>query len=271
MLTAYDSTDINTVPDDAQYLMGYDSGHWQTYFQMVARFPKLAKSKRIKSIAVQADNDGDVLDCEAGDATPDEVAAWVERQLARGVKRPGVYSSVSEWPAIFAALARAGIHRSEILVWTAHYNGQRHICSAACNNFGFTDVADATQWTSTALRRNLDESVCQVWFFNVKGKSNPHYGWYDTNIGLDGKVWDSRAIVEAYDKLRDRPLSRIIPNRPKLKVLRAQCLELAQRAAREAIYEDDKKIRRPHPIWNERHLGFKYQGFIHRSQGRRVA
>jgi Putative peptidoglycan binding domain len=40
-------------------------------------------------------NPADVADCETGDLTPEEAAAWIERQRARGYFRPSVYRSLS--------------------------------------------------------------------------------------------------------------------------------------------------------------------------------
>lgn len=273
MVTAYDSVDVTTVPADVQFLMGYNSGAWPTYEPLKQRFPKA----RVLSIAVQADIDGDILDAEPGDATPDQVAGWVERQLARGARRPVVYTSVSQVQEVVDLLGNAGIARSEVRLWTAHYSEGNHLCGPQCNaltRFGFKDIADATQWTDAALGRNLDESTCEPEFWDDKTKPSLHYGFYSSHIEVDEKVYNEQTIVRSYDVLRNKPLSRIIPNRPRLKVLRAQCLLLADRCAREAIYEanpeDGKLVKRKSPVWGERHLGFRYAGLIHRSQGKRI-
>lgn len=271
----FDSVTLGTVPSDAAALAGYTSGFWPTYEPMRAQFPKLAKAGRILSIAVNVNHDADCLDCEPQDATPDQVPAWVERQLARGVKRPVVYSSVSEYPQILVQLKAHGIARSEIRIWTAHYNGHEHICSAACNPYGFIGPADATQWTSTALGRNLDQSICQDEFFNPKPKPDAHYGWY-LKVTENGREYDEQAIARRYDALRDRSWPFIVAHRPELARLRAECELLADRVAHVAIYEDKpgpdgKPVKRKTPIWGQRHLGFRYQQLIHRSQGKRVA
>lgn len=267
MITAYDSVTLGTVPSDAQALAGYTSGFWPTYGPMRTQFPKLAKAGRIMSIAVNVEHDADVLDCEPRDATPDQVPAWVERQLARGVKRPVVYSSVSEYPQILAQLKANGISRNEIRIWTAHY-GHEHLCSAKCNDFGFTDLADATQWTDKALGRNLDQSLCQDEFWNVKTLPDPHYGWY-LKVKVDGREYDEGERARAYDRLRDHPLSRIIPNRPRLKILRSELRVLADWVAQVAIINEPRKDGKP--SWDIDHRGFRYQGLLHRSQGQRVA
>lgn len=277
LVTAYDSTDITTVPSNAQFLMGYNSGHWPTYGQMVDRFPALAKAGHIKSIAVQADVDGDILDAEPGDASPDQVAGWVQRQFARGAKRPIVYSSISEFPQILADLHTRGIWREQIGIWTADYNGQEHICGpgpGGCVNasrFGFNTTADATQWTDAALGRNLDQSLCKDEFWTpAKKKPDPHYQWY-LKVKIGGKEYDEQALVREYDRLRDRPLSKILPERGELRALRALCKMLANRIARVALYDEKTGRKRAHAEWGPYHRGFRYQGLIHRSQGKRVA
>jgi hypothetical protein len=89
----------------------------------------------------------------------------VHRQLARGVKRPVLYTSVSNVAALLAALRTAGIARSAVRIWTAHYTYRQHICTPACG-FGMPTSADATQFDDHALGRNLDESLVAAGFFS---------------------------------------------------------------------------------------------------------
>ena len=157
----YDSINLSQIPTDAPAVAGYVGGAWPTYAQLASKFPR---AKRV-SVAVASRYDADVLDVEPGDATPAVVADWVKRQLRRGVKRPGVYCSVSSVRAVLSALSAAGIRRSQIRLWTAHYTGKAHVCSPSCG-FGMTTRADATQFTDRALGRNLDESYCTRSFWD---------------------------------------------------------------------------------------------------------
>jgi hypothetical protein len=159
-IVMYDSVDVDAIPPDAVAVAGYTSGRWPTWVEIVQRFPR---ARRV-SIAVNASHDADCLDIEKGDATPQEAPGWVKRQIARGVKRPKLYASVSQMPVVLAELRKAGLRRGQVLLWTAHYTGQEHICSSRCES-DFTEVADATQWTSKALGRNLDQSLCNAAFF----------------------------------------------------------------------------------------------------------
>ena len=160
-ITMYDSVNTKMIPADAEAVAGYVGGFWPTFPTLVLEWPKAKKL----SIAVNARQDAECLDVEAGDARPDQAPAWVKRQIKRGVKRPVVYGSVSQMGLILRTLEKAGIHRSQVRVWTAHYTFKPHLCSAAC---GFGDLkADATQYSDHALGRNLDASLCSAGFFGA--------------------------------------------------------------------------------------------------------
>lgn len=156
----YDSVTLDAIPADAPAVAGYTSGRFPTFAQIPGRWPKA----RHLSIAVSSSHDAECLDVEPGDATPAVAAGWVKRQIARGVKRPVVYCSVSQAPALLRTLASAGINRNEIRLWTAHYTFRSHLCDKTCG-FGFTGRADATQWTDRALGRNLDQSLVDPGFW----------------------------------------------------------------------------------------------------------
>lgn len=160
-LVMYDSVTLSAIPADAEAVAGYTSGRWPTFKEIPSRWPK---AKHL-SIAVNAEHDADCLDIERGDATPAQVPAWVRRQIARGAKKPVVYSSVSQMPTVLSILKASGIKRSKVRVWTAHYTGRPHRCGPECYR-GFATVADATQYTNSALGRNLDASLVADSFFD---------------------------------------------------------------------------------------------------------
>lgn len=162
-LTMYDSIQPSQIPLKAVAVAGYVNGRWPTFVQLRKQFPHA----RLLSVAVSAAADADCLDVEAGDATVAQVGLWVRRQQARGVARPTVYCSVSSAPSVLDALARSGIARTKVRLWTAHYTGKPHLCSTAACGYACGD-ADATQWTDRALGRNLDASLCAPDFFEVK-------------------------------------------------------------------------------------------------------
>lgn len=160
-ITMFDSVNPSEIPGHARAVAGYVGGYWPTFAKLGSLFPA---SHRL-SIAVNAGEDAECLDVEKGDATNEQAPAWVRRQLKRGIRRPVVYTSVSNAPALIAALERNGVHRAQYRLWTAHYTYKPHRCGPAC---GYGQVyADATQFSDHALGKNLDASLCSPSFFQV--------------------------------------------------------------------------------------------------------
>ena len=149
-ITMYDSTTVSEIPANPEAVAGYVGGHWPTYPELVARFPR---AKRL-SIAVNASEDASCLDIEAGDATPQEALAWLQRQHNRGVKCPCLYASLDSMPAVKAAIST--VPRSRYRLWVADYTFFEHL----------PEGYDACQWTDKAHGRNLDQSICKPDFFD---------------------------------------------------------------------------------------------------------
>jgi hypothetical protein len=164
-LTMYDSIYVANLPAGAGYLAGYVDGAWPTYAAVKARFPEAT----VLSVAVFATSDAEACDCEAGDLTPGQVPAWVHRQIGRGERRPCVYASVANFPAVLDELRVAGITRAQVRLWAAHYGMGPHICGpASCNYFPGMPVFDGTQWTEQAPGAHgsrIDASLLQDDFF----------------------------------------------------------------------------------------------------------
>jgi hypothetical protein len=149
-----DSVTPANLPPGADAYAGYADGRFANVAAVKARFP----SARVLTIAVFASSDAECADCENGDMTPMQVPGWVARQQARGVHLPVVYASISQMPAVLAALAAAGITRGEVRLWSAHYGAGKHICPGM----------DGTQWTDLAHGTGstlVDESVLPDDFF----------------------------------------------------------------------------------------------------------
>lgn len=160
-LTMWDSIDVTQMPGGTGYCYaGYVNGSWPTYKTVVSRFP----GHNVLSIAVNAGADADCLDVENGDASPAQAAGWFARQLARGVTRPCIYASAGIVGEIITLMGVAGIPRTNVRFWSAHYGSGQHICGP--NVCGYP-AADGTQWTSSALGRNLDQSMLVNNFFGV--------------------------------------------------------------------------------------------------------
>jgi hypothetical protein len=162
MLTMYDSVTTTEIPANAAAVAGYVNGRWPTFASLKKSHPKALRL----SIAVTASADADCLDVEKGDAEVWQAPDWVRRQQKRGVKRPVLYTSLSQVEGLLAELRRAGIGRDQVRLWTAHYTHGAHLCAAGCG-FGLSTTADATQYTDRAEGRNLDASLVSPGFFTV--------------------------------------------------------------------------------------------------------
>jgi hypothetical protein len=158
----YDDITAGLIPGNAQAVAGYVDGSFANVSAMQHLFPKA----RLLTIAVFPQDDAEALDVETGDATNAQVYGWFLRQRARGVYRPAVYTEASNAAALQATMAANGFARSSYRMWTAHYTGTPHFCSPSTCGFG-RDQADATQFTSTALGRSLDESLIAADFFTL--------------------------------------------------------------------------------------------------------
>lgn len=160
----YDSVTDDEIPPDATAIALYINGGRFTNWAARGRF----KHANILSITISDGTDAECLDCEPGDAPAPEAGPWVRGQLAKGRYKPVLYSSRDEIPAVLASLAASGVKRSQIRIWSAHTGIGPHICGPVSCGANFT--ADGTQWTFTALGRNLDESLLEDHFFRAKPK-----------------------------------------------------------------------------------------------------
>ena len=97
---------------------------------------------------------GNTGDFEPGDMALDHAGRWAAGRIAAGVWRPVIYFSIGSWDPIAASLKAAGVSRSDIRIWSAHYTGREHLCTSACQGT-FTGTADATQWGSPKPKNTL--------------------------------------------------------------------------------------------------------------------
>jgi peptidoglycan hydrolase-like protein with peptidoglycan-binding domain len=162
-ITMFDAVDIAQIPSGATAVAGYVDGNYQTASHLAAMLPHAS----LLTIAVTAADDADCLDIETGDATPADAAGWYGRQRARGITRPCLYASAGLMESSVAPLIRAaGIARSSVRLWSAHYTGAPHICGpSSCG--AMSTGADGTQWTDAAYGRDLDESLLTADFFGT--------------------------------------------------------------------------------------------------------
>jgi len=144
-------------------------GDQPNYAYIVSTFPRAQHL----SIALFASNNADCLDVEPGAAVPSDIPGWYARQVARGIKRPVIYASASTMnDEILPVLSQAGIARAKTRLWSAHYGLGEHICGPhSCGQLSID--ADGTQWTSSAMGLNLDESLLLDTFFATTPTTDP--------------------------------------------------------------------------------------------------
>ena len=254
LILQQDSVSIDYVdPVDAwaEYLAG-DFG--DLYATALARYP----NARRKAICINADEDGDILDVESGDAGVEDYVGWHRRQVARGVKLPGPYAAVDNMETIISLAAEAGIGLNEMAIWTANPDNVPELT-------GVPAGTRAKQFNWNYQDRNLDASVCLPSFWgNASPKPGPgknplHYEWYAPH---------QRVVVKLYDKYRRQQTPTKHPHKAKLATLR-----LALKGMAHVVYVRAHAQKKPNgrPGWNIRHRGFKFQHLTIRSNGGRVA
>jgi peptidoglycan hydrolase-like protein with peptidoglycan-binding domain len=170
-------TMLDTVNDPRQTFSGlkveavaaYGNGKYANFNAAKSEFPHV----HVLEIDVNGQGIGNAGDFEAGDMPSARAGSWAKGRIDAGIRRPVLYFSVSSWQAIMRSLGDAGLARSDVRIWTAHYNGKPHLCSAACG-FGVKGSADATQWGSSDAPgtlhppfagRNIDVSMTAEHFF----------------------------------------------------------------------------------------------------------
>ncbi len=172
----YDTAWCNQFPPGAAAYAAYVDGGVgdQPNFDWTVRsFP----GARHLPIALFPGHDAECLDVEAGAAGTADIPGWHARQQARGISRPVIYASVSTMDAgVLPVLSAAGIARSSVRLWTAHYGQGEHICGPGQGTCGALRIpADGTQWTDNALGRVLDQSLLLDDFFGT-----PASNWTET-------------------------------------------------------------------------------------------
>jgi peptidoglycan hydrolase-like protein with peptidoglycan-binding domain len=197
----WDSTEVGNIPGNPFAAAGYIDGYYVTYPQLREKFP----DAHLLSITVLG-NDADCADDEPGDMTDGDIPPWIQRQHTRGLQRPCAYRSASYVDGLAALIGKAGIARSSYRIWSAHYTGQPHICGpSTCRA---TQIqCDATQWTDTALGRNLDQSLVSGDFFGDSPAPPPSSGWTQKMISNLPTI--SLTSPYTQDRTSWRPVARI--------------------------------------------------------------
>ena len=177
-LTMADSVTPANLPGGYDAYLGYVDGSWPTVPVLRSKFP----GKHVVSLTVLGGNDvADGCDIENGDLSPQSGAEWIARRIAAGAWRPVAYASVSAMGSVQAALAGAGVQRSQVRLLSAHYGAGQHICGpSTCGKIHIP--MDGTQWTASAPGVGgapIDASVLENDFFGVQPPAHPTT-WQET-------------------------------------------------------------------------------------------
>jgi hypothetical protein len=166
-ITCYDTIVNDQFPPGADAYAGYVDGSvadQPNYAWIAMSFPAAEHIAVTLDAGVDPPGLNPALDVENGAARVADVPGWHARQAARGVARPIVYASAYTMrDGILPVLAGAGIARTAVRLWSAHYE-QEHICGPGTCAL-LPDDADGTQWTETAMGRDLDRSLLLRGFF----------------------------------------------------------------------------------------------------------
>ena len=134
LITIYDAIAVDTIPDGAEYLLGYES----TFAALAARFPHAKKTWRITTDpAPTAFLDYDGIDCENGDATPQVAAVWAYNKIAAKLGRPWIYVEVANRPLVVQELAGVGLaFGDQVDCWLAWWNGRPEVPNGIVDGVG---------------------------------------------------------------------------------------------------------------------------------------
>jgi hypothetical protein len=250
LITQQDSIDLSQFVAPVDAFAAYVGGHWPNFSLACQRWPKA----RRKAVCVNAEENGDILDVEFGDALPEQYPGWHRRQVARGVKLPGGYANGSTMPAVLDAAAGAKIAPGAFVTWEATDN---HVAEIPAGR-------QAAQYTFAGFGRDLDLSVCELafWGESVPAINPAHYDWFDDVTRTEyGRKYDEEMLVRKYDHLRVHGKLNTLALRP----VRRDLLVVANRVEAVALSKGtDGK-----PNWRPDHLGWRRQQLIHRVQGQR--
>lgn len=121
----YDSTRPGNIPATATMVAYYCNGaiFGTTEAAVRAIFP----TAHLVAIAAVPINEGDVLDVERFDATPDQAAGWVQMRRLAGVPLPWVYVNRDNRPLVEANLEAAGLTGADVALWVATLDGTQTV------------------------------------------------------------------------------------------------------------------------------------------------
>ena len=139
---AADAAAIAKAFPNAEMVGGYVDGKFVWGPAQWGLFPK---AKKVLISAIPGSSEAmtaDVADCETGDYTPVQAAAWAHAKRAAGYDRPTIYCSLDVTGAVRTATGSLLLGQDYDL-WVAHYTGAAHEIT-----FPDGKTAAATQYQS---------------------------------------------------------------------------------------------------------------------------
>lgn len=92
-------------------------------------------------------NAGDVLDVEAGDATPGQTAGWIAMRKAAGLYRPTIYCDLNTAPTVRVGTGKY-LLGTDYDLWVAHYTGAPHQAYPGC---AATQYENTPNWDASEV------------------------------------------------------------------------------------------------------------------------
>ena len=121
----FDSVTPARLPSNATLVGAYMDGIYANVTAVRQQCPHAT----IVVITVFGHPGANVIDCENGDATPEEAALWAANEIAAG-RKPTIYMNDSTWPEVQQHVAAHNI-TGKVSYWVAHYDGVANIPAGA--------------------------------------------------------------------------------------------------------------------------------------------
>jgi hypothetical protein len=217
MTILYDAVTAANIPANAAMVAGYDDGKYKWTPADWARFPNAIHVH----ITVFGLAGVLVCDCENGDLTPQQAAAWAHGEVVAH-RRPTIYTSTSNHPAVVAALATVGLQFvRDVDWWEAHYDNDARLSpgsvakqyqSTAAYDISITDGNWPAPPVPVVNTTHFPEDNMNVVTVTLAALDEQGNGWFTaSNLGISDVnkivsiVWitEPPAQVGRYDKLPD--------------------------------------------------------------------
>jgi len=112
----YDSVNPLGIPAGVEIVAGYVDGLYANIEAMKKAHPQAY----VLEITVTGRPGTRVVDCERGDLTPAQAAAWAHTELKAG-RRPTIYCSEASWFNVITELQKLRVHSTAVDWWIASW------------------------------------------------------------------------------------------------------------------------------------------------------